>query len=85
MYIKYMKNILLVSILTSSFYLIFNFLKTKYIDKEELNVKKILLDTIFVSISSYVAFYIVFNYNLGNDNVLKEVREIPAFTGAPGF
>lgn len=85
MYIKYMKNILLVSILTSSFYFIFSFLKTKYADKEELDIKKIVLHTLFVSISSYVAFYIVFNYNLGNDNVLKEVREIPAFTGSPGF
>ena len=80
-----MKNILLVSILTSSFYFILSFLKIKYADKEELDIKKIILNTLFVSISSYVAFYIVFNYNLGNDNILKEVREIPAFTDAPGF
>ena len=80
-----MKNILLVSILTSAFYFIFSFLKTKYIDKHELDIKKIVFNTIFVTISSYIAFYIVFNYNLGNDNILKEVREIPAFTDAPGF
>ena len=80
-----MKNILLVSILTSCFYFISCFLKTKYIDKEKLEIKKIVLQTLFVSISSYVAFYIVFNYNLGNDNILKEVKEIPAFTDAPGF
>ena len=80
-----MRNILLVSLLTTTFYFILYIIKTKYIDKERVQFKKIIMNTFFVAMSSYIAFYIVINYNLGNDNILKEVKETPAFTGEPGF
>jgi hypothetical protein len=80
-----MINIILVTLITTVLYFIIYVVKTKYINKEKLEFKHIVMNSFIVSISSYVAFYIVINYNLGNDNILKEVKEIPAFTGGPDF
>ncbi len=80
-----MNNIFLVSGITSVLYFLLSFLKIKYVDKDELVLKKIVLNTLIVAICSYVSFYVVVNYNLGTTNILKEVKETPAFTGDPGF
>lgn len=80
-----MNNIFLVSGITSVLYFLLSFLKIKYVDKDELVLKKIVLNTLIVAVCSYVSFYVVFNYNLGSKNILKEVKETPAFTGEPGF
>ncbi len=84
-YLYMMNNIFLVSSITSVLYFLLSFLKIKYVDKDDLVIKKIVLNTLIVAVCSYIAFYVVFNYNLGDKNILKEVKETPAFTGEPGF
>jgi hypothetical protein len=84
-YLYMMNNIFLVSSITSVLYFLLSFLKIKYVDKDDLVLKKIVLNTLIVAVCSYIAFYVVFNYNLGDKNILKEVKETPAFTGEPGF
>ena len=80
-----MNSIVLVSLITSVLYFVLSSLKVKYADKDEIVAKKMAVNTLIVAICSYLAFYSVVNYNLGDTAMLKDIKETPAFTGSPGF
>lgn len=84
--IKMSKNLTL-SLISSIVYLLIRFIDMKYISKEEIPIKMLLKDSLFVFIGVYLADFFVEQITDDSSNLIKGGGSLktPAFTGDPEF
>ena len=76
-----MKNIYLIALIISVIFLIVKFIELRFIKKENITLKSIVIDTMLVYLSSIAAYFISSQLNLNE----KTPDNVPAFVGGPGF
>jgi len=88
-----MQQVAIVSFLITLFFCIFKFVETKYLEKEDVPLKKLVRDAIVVLICSILATTIFFNleghindfFNIITDTKVLNANTTQIFTDTPGF
>tara|TARA_Y100000992_G_scaffold302324_1_gene276055 strand:- start:4265 stop:4531 length:267 start_codon:yes stop_codon:yes gene_type:complete len=82
-----MSEILTLSLISSIVYLIFRFIETKHISKEDVPIKLLMKDSLFVFVGVYLADFLVSQISEDVTGSLKTGGSIktPAFIGDPEF
>lgn len=76
-----MDNIYLVSFVISIIYLISKFLEMRFVTKENIALKTLIINTLIVYFSVILGFFLIEQFNLKT----KTLVEAPVFTDGPGF
>ena len=76
-----MENIYFSGIIISILFFILKFLECRFISKEEINLKKLVIDTIFVYFSVIIGYYTLNQFEINTNNLV----EAPVFSDGPGF
>ena len=79
-----MTNNLLISSIISIVYLLFKFFDMRFIKKQNLPIKDLILDSCVVFISSLLTFFLFDQFNL-NDILSSESASPEAFVDKPNF
>ena len=79
-----MTNNLLISLIISIIYLLFKFFDMRFIKKENLPIKNLVLDSCLVFISSLLTFFLFNQFNL-NEILSNESAAPEAFVDTPNF
>lgn len=79
-----MTNNLLISLIISIIYLLFKFFDMRFIKKENLPIKNLVLDSCLVFISSLLTFFLFNQFNL-NEILSNESTAPEAFVDKPNF
>tara|TARA_Y100001980_G_C14487384_1_gene264922 strand:- start:70 stop:300 length:231 start_codon:yes stop_codon:yes gene_type:complete len=76
-----MENIYFSGIIISILFFILKFFEYRLIRKEEINLKKLIIDTIFVYLSVIIGYYTLNQFEIQT----KDLIEAPVFSDGPGF
>ena len=76
-----MDNIYLVSFVISIIYLISKFLEMRFVTKENIALKTLVINTLIVYFSVIIGYFLIDQFNLKT----KTLVEAPVFTDGPGF
>lgn len=76
-----MDNIYLVSFVISIIYLISKFLEMRFVTKENIALKTLVINTLIVYFSVIIGYFLIDQFNLK----AKTLVEAPVFTDGPGF
>jgi len=76
-----MTNIYLIALIISLVFLIVKFIELRFMKRENLSLKSIVVDTILVYCSSVGGYFIMNQLNLQT----KSLDVVPAFVDGPGF
>tara|TARA_B100001093_G_C26099004_1_gene706036 strand:+ start:267 stop:500 length:234 start_codon:yes stop_codon:yes gene_type:complete len=76
-----MENIYFSGIIISILFFILKILEYKFQNKDEFNLKKLIIDTIFVYLSVIIGYYILNQFEIQTNDLV----EAPVFSDGPGF
>tara|TARA_B100001121_G_C18521955_1_gene541781 strand:+ start:88 stop:318 length:231 start_codon:yes stop_codon:yes gene_type:complete len=76
-----MDSIYLVSLTVSVIFLIVKFFETRFILKETLEIKRLIIDTVIVYFSVLVGYFIINQF----DDKIKNLSQAPVFVDTPKF
>ena len=76
-----MENIYFSGIIISILFFILKILEYKFQNKDEFNLKKLIIDTIFVYLSVIIGYYTLNQFEIQT----KDLIEAPVFSDGPGY
>ena len=76
-----MDSIYLVSLTVSVIFFIVKFFETRFILKETLEIKRLIIDTVIVYFSVLVGYFIINQF----DDKIKNLSQAPVFVDTPKF
>jgi len=76
-----MENIYFSGIVISIIYFISKFLENRFITKEQINLKQVIMNTVLVYFSVISGHYIINQFDITN----KPLVDAPVFADGPGF
>jgi len=76
-----MDSIYLISLAVSVIFLIIKFFETRFILKETVELKRLIIDTIIVYFSVLIGYFIINQF----DDKIKNLSQAPVFVDTPKF